>query len=270
MTDPDMSSVWRFVAETNLDEIFSGTVTSDSATGGANETSVAIKTELTAVSINSDTSSEASYDDKTSVASFNSDEISEGGDSDEDAKRVINAPTKAEIKRLKQQAYDKRYREKMKVKLLLYFFRAKTLKVNANALQVKKISLVRDFVAALKLLNLLLEDRVQRTRMVITTMRLVYLEEDTQPIAADRETIHKEVKNQLSLNQKATRYVESWTTTWTRVQVEKGKYFLKDKADDINLQIRGLTTLREQQTEATTELEWCTQQKRGFNYSTEL
>ncbi|KAE9323968.1 hypothetical protein PF008_g17231 [Phytophthora fragariae] len=249
MTDPDMSSVWRFVAETNLDEIFSGTVTSDSATGGANETSVAIKTELTAVSINSDTSSEASYDDKTSVASFNSDEISEGGDSDEDAKRVINAPTKAEIKRLKQQAYDKRYREKMKV---------------------KKISLVRDFVAALKLLNLLLEDRVQRTRMVITTMRLVYLEEDTQPIAADRETIHKEVKNQLSLNQKATRYVESWTTTWTRVQVEKGKYFLKDKADDINLQIRGLTTLREQLTEATTELEWCTQQKRGFNYSTEL
>ncbi|KAE9032383.1 hypothetical protein PR003_g11095 [Phytophthora rubi] len=234
MTDPEMSSVWRFVAETNLDEIFSGTVTSDSATGGANETSVAIKTELTAVSINSDTSSEASYDDKTSVASFNSDEISEGGDSDEDAKRVINAPTKAEIKRLKQQAYDKRYREKM------------------------------------KLLNLLLEDRVQRTRMVITTMRLVYLEEDTQPIAADRETIHKEVKNQLSLNQKATRYVESWTTTWTRVQVEKGKYFLKDKADDINLQIRGLTTLREQLTEATTELEWCTQQKRGFNYSTEL
>ncbi|KAE9039793.1 hypothetical protein PR002_g5311 [Phytophthora rubi] len=116
MTDPEMSSVWRFVAETNLDEIFSGTVTSDSATGGANETSVAIKTELTAVSINSDTSSEASYDDKTSVASFNSDEISEGGDSDEDAKRVINAPTKAEIKRLKQQAYDKRYREKMKVK----------------------------------------------------------------------------------------------------------------------------------------------------------
>lgn len=115
-------------------------------------------------------------------------------------------------------------------------------------------------MAALKLLNLLLEDRVQRTRMVIMTMRLVSLEDDTQPIAADQETIQTEATNQLSLNQKATGYVESWTTTWTRVKVEKGKYFLKDKADDINLQIQGLTRLHEQLTEATTELEWCTQQ----------
>lgn len=131
MTDPEMSSVWKFVAEANLDEIFSGPATMDIAndvantlvsfhSGGpvnANDTAVVIKTEPCAVS---DTSSEVSYDDKTSVASFNSDETSE----DEDIKPLlIDAATTAEIKRLKQKAYDKRYRDKKKVKFSVICYR---------------------------------------------------------------------------------------------------------------------------------------------------
>ncbi|KAG6586990.1 DNA binding protein [Phytophthora cinnamomi] len=233
MANPEISSVWGFVVDTNLDEIFSASDAprflttvmachSGSSFVSVDEAEIVVKTETTAVPFNSD-------DERTS---------------DEDVKPVTNAPpTKLEIKRLRQHVYDKKYREKRKV---------------------TKVSLGNDFVAGLKLLNLLLEDRVQRTRMVALTMRLVALEQDSQPIAAcerDRKTILKEAKQQLSLNRTATKFAKKWTTTWTRVKVEKGKFFLKGKAADINLQIQDLVKHRETLTEATAELEWCMQQK---------
>lgn len=91
-------------------------------------------------------------------------------------------------------------------------------------IKIEKILLAKDFVAGLRLLNALLEDRVERTRMVVMTRRLVSLEQETQPIAAcerDRKTIEKEVKEQLALNQTATEYAESWTTTWTRSSLNR-------------------------------------------------
>ncbi|GMF58394.1 unnamed protein product [Phytophthora fragariaefolia] len=136
MGDAEMSSVWSFVAGTNLDEINNDAVPTLNAAGGSfsamtscqsndiTDSVAVIKTEICADSFNSDTlsvGSECRSEDKTSMASFTSDETSEEANSDEDIKPVPRTLTKREYDRRKQQVYDKRYRQKMKVRRLQGF-----------------------------------------------------------------------------------------------------------------------------------------------------
>ncbi|KAF1790604.1 hypothetical protein GQ600_27261 [Phytophthora cactorum] len=125
--------------------------------------------------------------------------------------------------RERQKEYDRRYRQKKDG------WRAEAAKA---------------FVAGLKLLNMLLEDRIQRTRRVSATMRLLYLGKD------DRKFPDYDRDVELL-----------WTATWTLSKIEKGKFFLKQYVPKIEQHLQGLVKLGDKLTESTVELEWCLDQK---------
>jgi hypothetical protein len=131
-------------------------------------------------------------------------------------------------------------------------------------MQAWKGSVARALVVGLKLLNALMEDRIERTRRVVIAMRLVHRRKDDrelQDYERDRRTVEQEAKAQVALNNAAVKYIDQWTTSWALTRLASTKFFLRAFAADIDASIDGLSALRGTLAESTTELEWCTQQK---------
>jgi hypothetical protein len=69
-------------------------------------------------------------------------------------------------------------------------------------MQAWKGSVARALVVGLKLLNALMEDRIERTRRVVIAMRLVHRRKDDrelQDYERDRRTVEQEAKAQVAL-----------------------------------------------------------------------
>ncbi|GMF16491.1 unnamed protein product [Phytophthora lilii] len=105
MDDSEMTTMWDFLTDSNLDEILDDKVTSADAAANFLETAI-VKIEPSVVTFQWDESSVASFtssEDMSSVASFNSDEEAE----------VPLLPH--QLRRQRQRVYDKTYRSKAKV-----------------------------------------------------------------------------------------------------------------------------------------------------------
>ncbi|POM75204.1 Hypothetical protein PHPALM_7729 [Phytophthora palmivora] len=220
----ELAAVWGFLNDATIDEIVGGGLVT--ASDAASFLKSAFESSVVVFSGESSPSN-------SSIASSNS---------DDDMTSSTKRPKKLEMskdQRERQKGYDKKYRMKK---------------------DGKRVEAAKAFVAGLKLLNLLLEDRVQRTRRVSATKRLLLLNKDDQKFPdydRDLQMITQEAKTQLGLNQAATTYIELWTATWTLSKIEKGKFFLRSYVVDIEAYIEGLVNLGEQLAECTAELEWC-------------
>ncbi|KAK1946873.1 hypothetical protein P3T76_002425 [Phytophthora citrophthora] len=219
MNDTELAAVWDFLNESTIDEILgSGSPTATNAAGfikSAYDVSVAAFKRNNASPSNSD---------RTSVENTSADEMQAKPQTLVNVKRS----GMSKVQRERQRGYDKKHRLK---------------KTNM------RIDAAKTLVAGLKLLNLLLEDRIQRTRRKFPDFD------------RDLQKINHEAKTQLGLNQAATTYIKLWTATWKLSKIEKGKFFLKTYVKDIEEYLDGLVTLREKLVESTTELESCATQK---------
>ncbi|KAL4094380.1 hypothetical protein PRIC1_010041 [Phytophthora ramorum] len=236
MNDVELSALWNFLAELNTDEIFEGV---GSSKVDENDTICW---------------------DESSVASFSSDDTNDTISSDDDMATVVancrptknrhtkkattskkKVPASVEMRRAQQKKYDKNWKERRKVRI-------------ATGTRV--------LVAGLKLLNALLEDRLERTRTVTMTMRLLQVGKEDQKFS-ELLTAENEGNAQLALNLETFKYIDLWTTTWIQTKDEQGKFFLKQTVPEIDFQIENLVQLGEKLTESVKELDWCMRQKTG-------
>ncbi|KAG3002176.1 hypothetical protein JG687_00013621 [Phytophthora cactorum] len=238
MNDVELTVVWDFLNESNLDELAGGEVAS--ARDAASFFQSAFEASVAAFKAGDASPSKSSVtSSRTSVESTSDDEMN----STSPPQTTPRRPQMSMEQRERQKEYDRRYRQKKDG------WRAEAAKA---------------FVAGLKLLNVLLEDRIQRTRRVSATMRLLYLGKDDRKFPdydRDVELVNHEAKTQLGLNQAAMTYIELWTATWTLSKIEKGKFFLKQYVPKIEQHLQGLVKLGDKLTESTVELEWCLDQK---------
>ncbi|OWZ08447.1 hypothetical protein PHMEG_00019009 [Phytophthora megakarya] len=229
MNDVELAAVWGFLNDSSIEEIVEGGVAT--ATDAAHFLKNAFESSVAVFSGDSSPS-------KSSVASDRTSEVSNSDDDTVKPKR----PKKTEMtkdQRERQKGYDKKYRMRK---------------------DVRSVGAAKTFVAGLKLLNLLLEDRIQRTSKASATLRLLFLNKDELKFPdydRDLKSITQEAKTQLGLNQAASTYIELWTATWTLSKIEKGKFFLRSYIVDIEAYLEGLVDLGEQLAQATAELEWC-------------
>ncbi|ETI46196.1 hypothetical protein F441_09357 [Phytophthora nicotianae CJ01A1] len=236
MNDIEIDAVWDFLNESNLDELVGDEVVS--AGDAACFLESAFEASIAAFNAGDASPSKASVtSNATSVESTSDDEAPPANS--ERARR----PKLSKEQRERQKTYDRKYRQKK---------------------DGWRTEAAKAFVAGLKLLNVLLEDRIQRTRKVSATMRLLYLGKDERKFPdfdRDMDVVNHEAKTQLGLNQAAKTYIELWTATWTLSKIEKGKFFLKPYVLKIEENLQGLAKLGEKLAESTLELEWCLDQK---------
>ncbi|KAG7377560.1 hypothetical protein PHYPSEUDO_011480 [Phytophthora pseudosyringae] len=234
MNDVEFVAVWDFLNESDMDEIVGGATDAASFLQSAFEASVAaLKVDDASPSEASDVSS-SDNDTQSKRASSAPTRLAQA------AKKTADMPTD---QRKRQKAYDRKYRQKKDE------WRGEAAK---------------SLVAGLKLLNVLLEDRIQRTRRVSGTMRLLHLGKEDRKFPDydyDLQVANREAKTQLGLNQAAATYIELWTATWTLSKMEKGKFFLKPYVPKIDKCLEELVRLGEKLAGSTTELEWCLDQK---------
>ncbi|KAG1698419.1 hypothetical protein DVH05_014961 [Phytophthora capsici] len=243
MDDTELAAVWDFLNESTIDEILGSGSTA--ATNAAGFIKSAYDVSIATLKRNSASPSSSFASDKVSVETTS--------DVDMHARPEISVNVKRpkyrgilQTQRERQRGYDKKHRLK---------------KTNMRTDAAKTL------VAGLKLLNLLLEDRIQRTRRVSATFRLLHLGKDKQKFPdfdRDVQKINHEAKSQLGLNQAALTYIKLWTATWKLSKLEKGKFFLKSYVQDIEGYLDGFATLGKKLVGSTTELESCvTQNPRG-------
>lgn len=117
------------------------------------------------------------------------------------------------------------------------------------------------FVAGLKLLNSLLEDRIQRTKTITMTRRLVNVDRSDKWYEVDLYTIEQEAKQKVALNHATMQLIDVWVVTWHHNKTEYGQYFLKSWLPQIDNGIGELAKAGEKLAEETMELEFCILQK---------
>ncbi|EEY59931.1 uncharacterized protein PITG_13083 [Phytophthora infestans T30-4] len=234
MNDVEFNAVWDFLNESNLDELVGGQVTT--ANDATSFLQSAFEASVAAFNAGNTSPSKASViSNRTSVESTSDDEMQPS--------TQPPRPSMTVDQRERQKAYDRKYRKKK---------------------DVWRTEAAKAFVAGLRLLNVLLDDRIQRTRKVSATMRLLVLGKDDRKFPdfdREMEGANHEAKTQLGLNQAAKTYIELWTATWTLSKIEKGRFFLKPYAPDIEKNLKELVKLGEKLKESTVELEWCLDQK---------
>ncbi|KAL3657202.1 hypothetical protein V7S43_017862 [Phytophthora oleae] len=229
MDDTELAAVWDFLNECTIAK-------------SAGFMKSAYEVSAAALKRDSASPSNSSASDKTNMENTSDDDMQAT------PRTIVN------VKRPKQRGIPKTQRERQKG----YDQKHRMKRTNMRTEAAKTL------VAGLKLLNLLLEDRILRTRKVSATIRLLHLGKDEQKFPdydRDRLKINHEAKTNLGLNQAATTYIKLWTATWKLSKIEKGKYFLKSYAADIDGYLDELATHGEKLVEATTELESCVTQK---------
>ncbi|KAE9032382.1 hypothetical protein PR003_g11096 [Phytophthora rubi] len=176
---------------------------------------------------------------ESSLATFQSHEDTDESDSnDEEVLAAIVPPTKLYLQR--QLVYSRKYVKKK---------------------EHNKIAMANSFVAGLKLVNILLEARIERTKTVTMTRRLISLDKNDKWYEADLHTIEREAEQQLALNHTTMNFVDAWVATWCHSKTENGKFFLKPWASKIDDCIGALARVGTKLEQETTELKFCVLQK---------
>jgi hypothetical protein len=129
-----------------------------------------------------------------------------------------------------------------------------------TALQVVQQAKVGAFVAGLSLFSLLLEERVERTRMATLTRRLLCLYKSDEEVSAyerDVQTVENEARRQIPLNQHLFAVVDKWALAWHQSKAEHGLFFLRRWAQRVDAGMASLLDLGKTLAEETVELECC-------------
>ncbi|KAG6586949.1 uncharacterized protein IUM83_02816 [Phytophthora cinnamomi] len=175
------------------------------------------------------------------LAPFNSEEDIEESDSNDDiplALIISRSPRNIYLQR--QRKYSKKYCKKR---------------------ERNHTAMAHTFVAGLKLLKVLVEDRIQRTKMVTMTRRLVDVNKSDKWYEVDLHTIEQEATQQLVLIHGTMQFIDVWKVTWYHCKSEYGRCFLKSWVLKVENGFGELVEVGKKLAEEMIELEFCLLQK---------